>query len=182
MPNIFKFTRFTIPLVVFVLLVIFFWKGLGSDPRKIPSPLVGKTIPHFNQADIDMGAPIISDKVFQGNISILNVWATWCLACHQEHDVLLNLSHKSGIRVYGLNYKDTRDAAKAWLEKLGNPFVATIFDPEGKLALQFGVYGTPETFLIDEKGVIQHKHVGPLDKEMWNKTFVPLINKIRAAA
>lgn len=182
MPSLLKFTRYTTPLVVFGLLVVFFWKGLGSDPRKIPSPLVGKPVPQFSQADVDMASPVVSEKIFKGKISILNVWATWCLACHHEHDVLLDLSHKSGIRVYGLNYKDNRDAAKNWLDKFGNPFVATIFDPEGKLALQLGVYGTPETFLVDKKGVVQFRHVGPLNKKVWNKSFVPLINKLQVAA
>ncbi len=179
MPNLLKITRYSIPLIVFALLLIFFWKGLGNDPTKIPSPLVGKSIPHFSLNDLDLSAPDVSEKLFHGQISILNVWATWCTVCQQEHEVLMNISHKTGIRVYGLNYKDSRPAALEWLNKLGNPFIACIYDPEGKLAMQLGVYGTPETFLIDKKGMIRYKHLGPVSEVVWKYTLLPMIVKIQ---
>lgn len=179
MPSLLKITRYSIPLIVFGLLLLFFWRGLGKDPSKIPSALLGKPVPHFSQNDLDLSAPDISEKLFKGHISLLTVWATWCAVCQKEHETLMNISHKSGIRLYGLNYKDSRPAALDWLSKMGNPFVACIYDPEGQLAMQLGVYGTPETFLIDSKGMIRYKHLGPVSDVVWNYTLMPLIEKIR---
>lgn len=170
--------KFLIPFIIFALLIIFFWQGLHrGDPRKLNSVLIGKSIPEFNSQNL-LADTSISKQDFLGHLTLLNVWASWCLSCHNEHVVLMDMASTNKIAIYGLNYKDDLMQAKTWLRKYGNPYQKIIADNQGKLAIDFGVYGTPETFLIDEKGIIQYKFIGPLTAEVWQKEIMPLILKL----
>lgn len=151
--------RFT-PLIIFALLVVMLGVGLTLNPRLVPSPLIGKPVPEFELPLLNQ-AGSFSDKDLKGHITLLNVWASWCFACRQEHETVTQLS-RNGFRVIGFNYKDEPDDAKAWLQQFGNPYQAVVKDIDGRVAIDWGVYGAPETFLIDEMGVIRHKVIGPL--------------------
>jgi cytochrome c biogenesis protein CcmG/thiol:disulfide interchange protein DsbE len=171
-----------IPLFLFLLLVIFLYLGLQADPRKLPSPLVNKPVPVFDLPNLFSDESDINDKELHGQIILLNVWATWCHACREEHLLLTDIveTYKDKIKIYGLNYKDQKNAAVAWLSQLGNPYTKIIYDFQGKLAMDLGVYGTPETFLIDQQGIIRYKHAGPLTLAVWQKEFLPEIEKLNA--
>lgn len=148
------------PLIIFVLLVVVLGVGLTLNPRLVPSPLIGKPVPQFELPLL--GQPgTFSDKDLKGQITLLNVWASWCYACRMEHNMVTQLS-QNGFRVIGFNYKDEENDATAWLNQFGNPYQAVIQDIDGRVAIDWGVYGAPETFLIDEQGIIRHKVIGPL--------------------
>ena len=167
--------RFLIPLTVFMLLAGLLYKGLSPDPKRVPSPLIGKPIPAFNLPRLQDPDATISDADLRGEVFIMNIWATWCTACRAEHDVLLHLARSGKVKLYGLNYKDQRDAAQRWLQQLGNPYIANVFDADGRTGIDWGVYGAPETFVIDHQGIIRHKHIGPLTIEVVNSEILPLI-------
>jgi cytochrome c biogenesis protein CcmG/thiol:disulfide interchange protein DsbE len=171
--------HFILPLLLFLIIILFFWKGLGRDPNLLPSMLVDKPVPKFNFAVLENDTLRFSNKDFLDQVSLLNVWATWCVACQLEHPVLMDIQQNSGIVVYGLNYKDDRKTALAYLRKIGNPYRLNIADPDGKLGIQFGVYGTPETFLIDKNGVVRYKYIGPLTIDVWEKELLPRIQKLQ---
>jgi len=152
-----------IPLIAFAILVAFLAVGLTLNPRLVPSPLIGKPAPVF-ELPLLMRDGTFSNKDLQGQITLINVWASWCFACRQEHEVVKYLSRK-GIRIIGLNYKDEADDAKRWLAMLGNPYQAIAADRDGRIAIDWGVYGAPETFLIDKTGIIRHKVIGSLSDE-----------------
>ncbi|PCI07213.1 MAG: DsbE family thiol:disulfide interchange protein [Gammaproteobacteria bacterium] len=156
-PSILK--RF-LPLIVFVALVVLLAVGLTLNPREVPSPLIGKPAPVF-ELPLLLQEGSFSNKDLIGHVTLLNVWASWCFACRQEHEVVKVLSNK-GMRIVGLNYKDDADDAKKWLAALGNPYQFIAVDRNGRIAIDWGVYGAPETFLIDKKGIIRHKVIGPL--------------------
>ena len=167
--------RFAVPLLLFAALVVFLGVGLKRDPRLVPSPLIGKPAPQFSLGTL--GAP---DKLLQredllGKAFLLNVWASWCAQCREEHPLLLELGNAGKVKLVGLNYHDELDAGRQWLSERGDPYQMTLFDPQGKLGLDLGVYGVPETFLIDAKGVIRYKHIGPLSSEVLNQQILPLI-------
>ncbi|MBT8137765.1 MAG: DsbE family thiol:disulfide interchange protein [Gammaproteobacteria bacterium] len=166
--------RTIVPATLFAILVVFFWTGLKLNPTEIPSPLIGKPAPQFDLPGLRDPDVRLTTEQLQGGVSLLNVWATWCAGCRQEHDFLLQLA-QSGVPIYGLNYKDDRDQAIAWLEQLGDPYLASGFDGEGTVAIDWGVYGAPETFLIDAGGVVRYKHIGPLDNEVWRTKLLPRI-------
>jgi len=152
------------PLIIFAVLVVFLAIGLTLNPRLVPSPLIGKPAPEFD-LPLLIGDGSFSNKDLIGHVTLVNVWASWCFACRQEHETVKYLSQK-GVRIIGLNYKDEADAAKNWLKKLGNPYQAIAADKDGRIAIDWGVYGAPETFLIDKEGIIRHKVIGPLsDKD-----------------
>jgi cytochrome c biogenesis protein CcmG/thiol:disulfide interchange protein DsbE len=159
-----RYLRYLVPLAIFTLLVAFLYRGLSLDPKLVPSPLVGKPIPTFTLTRLDNPAVTISDADFKGKVSLLNVWATWCVSCRREHEVLVQLAKTGQVEIYGLNYKDDRTDANRWLAQLGNPYVANAFDSDGRVGIDWGVYGAPETFIIDREGIIRHKHIGPLTK------------------
>ena len=173
--------RFLIPALLFLVLIGFLFVGLYKDPSLIPSPLIGKPIPTFAASTLRDSAKIITDKDVQGDYALINVWATWCAACKQEHAALVYLASKLQVPIYGLNYKDDRGAAINWLQRYGDPYVINIFDENGRIGLDFGVYGAPETFLVDGKGVIHHKLVGVMTPDVWEKQFMPKIKQITAA-
>ena len=175
MTTIIKSLRYVIPLILFLVIAFFLLKGLKEDPNKLPSALIGKAIPAFNQQTVLNENVRITNKALIGHVSLLNVWATWCLACKAEHSVLMDMAKSQKVTIYGLDYKDTREDAKHWLSKRGNPYQKSIFDPAGTLAINFGVYGTPETFIIDKQGIIRYKYIGPISPETWQETILPLV-------
>ena len=172
------FLRYLVPLLVFLALAALLYKGLGIDPKRVPSPLIDKPAPAFNLPRLKQPQQTLSNADFKGKVSLFNVWATWCVACRQEHPLLMQLS-KLGVPIYGLNYKDKRPAAEQWLQRFGDPYLANAFDAEGRVGIDWGVYGTPETFVIDKQGVIRHKHIGPLTRDAIEKEMLPLIKKLR---
>ena len=171
---------FLIPLGAFLALAIVLAVGLKLDPREVPSPLIDKPAPKFALARLDDAAKTVRLDDLKGKVFILNVWASWCVACREEHPVLLDFAKKRVVPVYGLNYKDTRPAASAWLARFGNPYDASFFDEDGRVGLDFGVYGVPETFIVDGNGVIRMKHIGPITPEVLANKIEPLLKKLDA--
>ena len=171
--------RFLIPLAVFIVLVGFLAIGLKLNPREVPSPLIDKPAPAFQLTRLDDPARTISLEDLRGKVWLLNVWASWCVACLQEHPVLVDFSRSGLVPIYGLNYKDKPDAATAWLGKNGNPYTLSIVDADGRVGIDYGVYGVPETFVIDQQGVIRYKQIGPVTPEVLNDTIIPLVRKLQ---
>ncbi len=173
-----RFVRYLAPLVAFVALAGLLYKGLSLDPKLVPSPLIDKPAPAFSLPLLQHPDTQISDSNFRGEVTLFNVWATWCVACRQEHPLLMQLA-KQGVRIYGLNYKDERAAAKRWLQMFGDPYLANAFDAEGRTGIDWGVYGTPETFVVDKKGVIRHKIIGPLTSDSIQHELLPLLKQLQ---
>lgn len=171
--------RFLIPLLLFLVVVAFLAVGLKLDPREVPSPFIGKPAPAFNLPQLTDPAKTFSQTDFKGQVSLFNVWASWCVSCRQEHPLLIKLAKEKILPIYGLNYKDEREAGMAWLNRLGNPYDASAFDADGKVGIEWGVYGVPETFVIDKQGVIRYKHTGPITESAWTETLLPLILKLQ---
>ncbi len=172
--------RFLLPLGVFIALVLLLGVGLGLNPRLVPSPLVGKPLPEFALEQLREPKQFLSRNDLTGKVSLLNAWATWCVECRREHPVLVGIAREGKVPVYGLNYKDQRPEALQWLERLGDPYVASGFDADGRVGIDLGVYGLPETFLVDEHGMIVHKHIGPISREIWESQFVPVIERLES--
>ena len=175
-------SRFLLPVVIFGLLVVVFWLGLGRDPSLVPSPLIGKPAPAFNMPRLNDPNERLTDADLRGQVSLLNVWATWCSGCRQEHETLLAIAATGEAPIYGLNWKDDDLQARAWLARLGNPYAATGVDADGKVAIDWGVYGAPETFLIDADGTVLYKHIAPLNMEIWAREFLPRIQAAKGRA
>jgi cytochrome c biogenesis protein CcmG/thiol:disulfide interchange protein DsbE len=173
-----KGLRFIIPLGLFALLVFFLWRGLALDPREVPSPLIGKPAPAFALARLDDASRTIRRDDMLGKVWLLNVWASWCVACRQEHPTLLAFAKTKAAPLIGLNYKDTRPEGLGWLNEFGDPYDASIFDANGRVGIDFGVYGVPETFVIDKRGVIRFKQIGPLTPEVIEKRILPLLKEL----
>jgi len=164
-----------IPFLLFILLAVFLWRGLSLDPRSLPSAQVGKHLPR-----IDL--PILvkknsGDYSLANHVLLLNVWASWCSACVDEQLFLMQLAHQ-GFLIYGLNYKDKAQDAKQWLTSFGNPYQVVFQDNDGHVAIDLGVYGAPETFLVDKKGIIRYRHAGILSASIWKKEFLPRIKDL----
>lgn len=172
--------RFLVPLGVFGALVVLFAVGLGLDPRMVPSPLINKPAPKFNLPTLDNPQKMLSRGDLTGKVTLFNVWASWCTACREEQTMLMEIAHQGEVPIYGLNYKDTRPAAHDWLNRFGDPYVANAFDAKGLVGINWGVYGVPETFLVDKKGVIRYKQIGPITPEAWTKTLLPMIRRLKA--
>ncbi|MBM3394696.1 MAG: DsbE family thiol:disulfide interchange protein [Betaproteobacteria bacterium] len=172
--------RFGLPLVVFLVVVGFLYKGLALNPREVPSPLIDKPAPAFSMARLDDPAQRVTHEDLRGKVWILNVWASWCVACLQEHPLLVEYSRGGNVPIYGLNYKDQRELADAWLLKHGNPYTASLMDPDGKVGIDYGVYGVPETFVIDKQGVIRFKQIGPVDPGVLRDKITPLVQRLQA--
>lgn len=160
-----------LPLLVFLGLGVVLYRGLYLDPTTLPSALIGQPFPDFQLSSVQDGRPL-GREVLLGRPALVNVWGTWCVACREEHPTLTRLA-AAGVVIHGVNYKDDNAAAKAWLHGLGNPYQINISDPQGSLGLDLGVYGAPETFLIDAQGVIRYKHVGILDEQVWRDQLAP---------
>ena len=170
--------RYLLPLVVFVVLIGFFAAGLQLKPREVPSPLIGRPAPAFSLPVLDAPDKRFSGQELKGEVWLLNVWASWCAACLEEHPLLVELSKSGLVRMYGLNYKDRREDALAWLRRHSNPYVLSLSDTDGLVGIDFGVYGVPETFVIDRQGTIRLKHIGPITPEVLRDTIMPIIDKL----
>jgi len=166
------------PLILFLFMAVALWWGLYKDPHKISSPLINKPIPGFHAENLTESEAQLTEANFLNQVTVLNVFATWCVACRDENKLLMKIASENSIEIYGLDYRDTREAALSWLGNYGNPYKQIIYDPQGKLAIDFGVYGTPETFIIDKKGIIRYKHLGVLSQEAWLNTLLPLVRRL----
>ena len=168
-----------IPLLVFIVMAVFFAIGLTMNPRDIPSPLIGQPVPEFSLPPVKGRALGLSSADLRGQVSLVNVFASWCVACREEHPILMELGRKGTVAIHGLNYKDKPDDAQAWLDQLGDPYTRTGADISGRVAIDWGVYGVPETFVIDRDGRIAHKHIGAITPEALRKTIMPIIDKLQ---
>ena len=166
------------PLIIFGLLVALLWYGLSLNPRLVPSPFVGKAAPEFELPLLNEAGKLTHEDL-KGDITLLNVFASWCFACRQEHEAITHLS-RQGLRVIGFNYKDAPEDATAWLRQFGNPYYVVAQDLDGRVGIDWGVYGAPETFVIDHKGIVRDKRVGPVDAEYISEKLMPLIEQIRS--
>ena len=173
-----KSLRFILPLAIFAILVVFLWRGLSLDPREVPSPLIDKPAPRFALARLDDASRTIARDDMLGKVWLLNVWASWCVACRDEHPTLVELSRQRLAPIVGLNYKDTRPEGLGWLTQFGNPYDVSAFDQNGRVGIDFGVYGVPETFVIDKRGVIRLKHIGPLTPQVIKTRIEPLVKEL----
>lgn len=177
--SIFRTLKVASPLAIFILLSFLFWKGLHTDPHKLPSPLIGKPLPAFKlPALMDEGKWLEANDL-KGHIALINVFATWCITCHEEHPILMDIAASHKVLVYGIDYKDDPVKAREWLTQYGNPYEQVVVDQQGSLAIDLGVYGTPETFLIDEKGVIRYKHIGAVSPSVWRRVLEPEVRKLQ---
>ncbi|ART79702.1 DsbE family thiol:disulfide interchange protein [Oceanisphaera avium] len=167
-----------IPLVVFLIGCAFLFKGLFSDPRKLESVLLDQPVPEFALTSLQNPDEQYSRAIFTGQPMLLNVWATWCPTCRAEHEFLNELKARENIFIVGMNYKDERPKALQWLKNLGNPYAIDLYDPDGMLGLDLGVYGAPETYLIDSSGTIRYRHVGDLNDTVWQKTIKPIFEQM----
>jgi cytochrome c biogenesis protein CcmG, thiol:disulfide interchange protein DsbE len=173
--------RFLLPFVVFLTLVLFLGIGLRLNPREIPSPFIGKPAPAFKLAQLHEPGKTISPQDMVGQVWLLNVWASWCVACRQEHPVLMEFAKQGVVPLLGLNYKDGTENGAGWLRQFGNPYSISGVDADGRVGIDYGVYGVPETFLIDKKGVIRMKHIGPVTPEVITEKLLPLIKELNRA-
>ena len=173
-----KRLRFLVPLALFALLVAFLWRGLALDPREVPSPLIGKPAPGFALTRLDDAGRTMRRDDMLGQVWVLNVWASWCAACRDEHPALLAFARSKAVPLIGLNYKDTRADGLRWLNRFGDPYDASLFDANGRVGIDFGVYGVPETFVIDKQGVVRLKHIGPLTPEIIETRMKPLLKEL----
>jgi len=171
-------SRFVIPLVLFVVLVVFLAIGLGRDPHLVPSALIGKPAPDFALPELREPTKIISPKQMRGKVWLLNVWGSWCPACREEHPFLIEIARSGAVPIYGLDWKDKREDALAVLGELGDPYVLNISDFEGRAAIDYGITGAPETYLIDKQGLIRYKEVGQLTPEIMQKKILPMVQEL----
>jgi cytochrome c biogenesis protein CcmG/thiol:disulfide interchange protein DsbE len=167
-----------IPLILFIGLVAFLLVGLNRDPREVPSPLINKPAPAFQLPQLHEPAKTFSAESMRGKVWVLNFWGTWCVACREEHPLLVEFAKSEELPIYGVDYKDDREAAKQWLNELGNPYALVAFDVDGRTSIDYGVYGAPESYLIDKNGVVRFKQIGPITEDVWNKKIVPLARQL----
>jgi cytochrome c biogenesis protein CcmG/thiol:disulfide interchange protein DsbE len=173
-----KYLKFLLPLGVFLGLVAFLAAGLKLNPREVPSPLIDKPAPAFSLTQLENPAQIIRRDDLLGKVWMLNVWASWCVACRQEHPLLVKFAQSKLLPIYGLNYKDSRPDGLQWLARFGNPYDASLFDQDGRVGIDWGVYGVPETFIIDRQGVVRFKHIGPLTPDVIRSRIEPLVRQL----
>jgi cytochrome c biogenesis protein CcmG/thiol:disulfide interchange protein DsbE len=171
--------RLFLPLLAFVALAAVLGVGLQLNPREVPSPFIDKPAPAFSLPLVHEPQRQLSTQELKGQVWLLNVWASWCVACRVEHPLLVELSRKNAVPIYGLNYKDDRRAAMEWLRQFGDPYVASLSDRDGRVGIDYGVYGVPETFVIDRAGVVRHKHIGPVTPEVWERDLLPLVRRLQ---
>jgi len=166
-----------LPVALVVVLGAILFAGIGKDPNRLESALVGKPVPDFQLADLQAPDLQRDQSLFEGQVSLLNVWGTWCPACRDEHEDLIWLAREKGVRIVGLNYKDDRTKALKWLSSLGDPYAVSVYDPKGTLGFDLGVYGAPETYFIDPDGIVRYRHVGVVNETVWNEKFRPLMEE-----
>ena len=175
-----KWLKFAIPLAIFAGLVGFFAVGLTRDPHEVPSPFIGKAAPAFRLEQLHDAQAAFTPEDMKGKVWLLNVWASWCVSCRVEHPLLVEMSKQKVVPIVGLQYKDKREDGVQWLARFGNPYVLSAHDVEGRVGIDYGVYGVPETFVIDKAGVVRYKQIGPITPEALEKTILPLIRKLSA--
>ncbi len=171
--------RYLLPLVIFGVLAGFFYKGLDLNPTELDSPLIGKAAPSFTLPNLHEPDQSMSPDDLRGQPWLLNVWASWCVSCRQEHPLFMELARRGDVPIYGLNYKDERPDALAWLRQFGDPYSASVSDYEGRVGIDYGVYGVPETYVIDGRGIIRYKHVGPVTPTVLTNEILPMIEELR---
>jgi len=171
--------KYLVPLAIFALLVGFLYVGLHRDPREIPSPLIDKPAPEFQLMQLHRPDQMLSLQDMRGKVWLLNVWASWCESCRDEQPLLVEYARQNIVPIYGLDYKDDPADAIKWLEQFGNPFVLSAVDKEGQVGIDFGVYGVPETFLIDKQGIIRYKQIGAITPEAWENNILPMVRKFQ---
>lgn len=172
--------RFLVPVFIFAVLAIFLAIGLNLNPREIPSPLIDKPAPVFSLPLLQDQEKRLSTDDLKGRVWLFNVWASWCVSCRSEHPVLNRLAQQKRVTIIGLNYKDELDSARNWLGELGNPYDASVTDMEGVIGIDWGVYGVPETFVVDKMGIIRYKHTGPINDKDVVEILLPLIETLKA--
>lgn len=170
--------RFIIPLGIFVILVVLLGIGLTMDPKKVPSPLIDKAAPPFELPDLHNASATFSPEQFKGKVWILNVWASWCVSCRAEHQVIKRLAKMNLVDIVGLDYKDEPADGRRWLRQLGNPYTLSVVDYEGQAGIDWGVYGVPESFIIGKDGLIKYKHIGPVDDKALDEKIVPFLKTL----
>ena len=175
-----KSLKFAIPLALFVALAIFLAIGLTRDPREVPSPFIGRAAPGFKLERLHEPQATFGPEEMRGKVWLLNVWASWCVSCRVEHPLLVDLAKSKTVPIVGLDYKDKRDDGLRWLDRMGNPYALSAFDVDGRVGIDYGVYGVPETFVIDKQGVIRYKQIGPITPEALERTILPLVRKLNA--
>ena len=174
--------RFALPLGLFILVVALFGVGLTRDPKLVPSPLIGKPAPDFRLDLLATPARALGIDDLRGQVFLLNVWASWCVACGTEHPLLVELAKSGTVDIIGLNYKDERSDALEWLSQRGDPYRLSLHDPAGDFGLDLGVYGVPETFVIDAEGIIRYKHIGPISPDVLERELLPLVAQLKPAS
>ena len=174
--------RYAAPALVFGALCVMFYFALGRDPGELPSPYLGKPAPQFELPRVKDPAQSIGSADYEGQTVLVNIWATWCVGCRQEHDFLLHLANTNAIPIYGINWRDNRAEAIAWLRQLGDPYVASGYDGDGRVGIDWGAYGAPETFLIGPDGTVLYKHISPMTQEVWEREFMPRIESVKQAS
>jgi cytochrome c biogenesis protein CcmG/thiol:disulfide interchange protein DsbE len=171
--------KFLLPLAVFIVVVGFLGFGLQLDPREVPSPLIGKAAPPFTLPVLHTPDKTLSNADMKGQVWMLNVWASWCVSCREEHPVLVDLAKRKLVPIYGLNYKDKTDDAKAWLKRFGDPYVLSLVDAKGQIGIDYGVYGVPETYVIDRDGIIRYKKIGVVTPDTVRDKILPLLQQLK---
>ncbi len=171
--------RFLLPLAIFAVMVGFLAVGLTLNPREVPSPLVGKTAPDFSLPQLHESDKVFSPKELAGKVWLLNFWASWCNGCKEEHPVLMQIAKSGEVPIYGVDYKDTREEALTWLRRWGNPYQVVAVDEAGRVGINYGVYGVPETYVIDKVGKIRYKQIGPVDQDVLEKKILPLVRELQ---
>jgi len=169
-----------IPLALFLIIAIFLFLSLSSDPSKLPSPFLGKMFPSIEGKDFYTDETIKVSEILDNKMTLVNVWASWCTTCRKEHQMIMNIAKNTDLQLIGIDYKDTREEGAEYLERLGNPYDEIIFDPAGKIGMELGVYATPETFLVNEQGFILYKHIGEITQRVWDENFVVHLNAIES--
>lgn len=171
--------RYVVPLILFVALAGFLYIGLRLDPREVPSPLIDKPAPLFQLPTLQEPQKQFSPQEMRGKVWLLNVWASWCVSCRQEHPVLMELARTGAVPIYGLDYKDQRNDGIQWLIQHGNPYVLSAYDLDGRVGIDYGVYGVPETYLIDQQGIIRYKHIGPVTRQAVREKILPMVKELQ---
>ena len=174
--------RYLIPLVIFIVLAVFLAIGLTRDPHELKSVLINKPAPAFRVPQLKAADKMISNEDMRGKVWLLNVWASWCVACREEHPYLIEYAKSGVVPIYGLNYKDRREDALATLDELGDPYLVSAVDLDGRVGIDFGVYGAPETYIIDQGGTIRFKYVGPMMPDVWKEKILPVVQELNRGA
>ncbi|HEY5635874.1 MAG TPA: DsbE family thiol:disulfide interchange protein [Burkholderiales bacterium] len=171
--------KFLLPLALFLVVVGFLGVGLKLNPREVPSPLIGKPAPLFSLPVLHQPDKVMTNADLKGQVWMLNVWASWCVSCREEHPVLVDLAKRNVLPIYGLNYKDKTDEAKAWLKQFGDPYTLSLVDAQGRIGIDYGVYGVPETYVIDREGVIRYKRIGIVTEDLVREKILPLVAELK---